>query len=162
MSLFTEVRGKKVEFSEVRRSKLPRSGTYLLAEWGRAASRSPKRSALSTFVARIRCERLRLATAELPENFGTLRTSALRRSRKFVPSTVRGVPRGLAETLAEVFYPLPRSLPRRVYLRLFDALFAVGTVPEFPELLAGLGVQNGLHRFFDGLTTPVRPSLGLT
>jgi hypothetical protein len=38
--------------------------------------------------------------------------------------------------LAEVFYPLLGPLPRRIYLRLFDALFAVGTVPEFPELLA--------------------------
>jgi hypothetical protein len=28
-------------------------------------------------------------------------------------------------------------------------------------LRACLGVQNGLHRFFDGLTTPVRPDLRL-
>jgi hypothetical protein len=33
-------------------------------------------------VARIRCKRLRLATAELPENFAILRTSALRSFRK--------------------------------------------------------------------------------
>jgi len=37
----------------------------------------------------------------------------------------------------------------------------MGTVPEFHELLASLGVQDGLHRFFDGLSTPLRPSLGL-
>ena len=80
-----------MEFSEVQSSKLPRSGTYLLAEWGRAASRSPKRSALSTFVARIRCKRLRLATAELPENFGILRTSALRRSEKFAKKFQRSL-----------------------------------------------------------------------
>ena len=72
---------------------------------------------------------------------------------------MRGELRGLPETLAEIFYPLLGLLPRQAYLRLFDALFAVGAVPEFPELRAGLGVQNGLHRFFDGLTTPVRPDL---
>jgi hypothetical protein len=72
-------------------------------------------------------------------------------SKKFVPSTVRRVPRGIAQTSAELFCPLLCPLPRRAYLRLFDALFAVGTVPEFHELLAGLGVQDGLHRFFDGL-----------
>src|SRR3954469_14019396 len=75
------------------------------------------------------------------------------------PLTVRGELRGLPETHAEIFYPLLGSLPRHAYLRLFDALFAVGAVPEFPELRACLGVQNGLHRFFDGLTTPVRPDL---
>jgi hypothetical protein len=72
---------------------------------------------------------------------------------------VRGELRGLPETLAEIFYPLLGLLPRHAYLRLFDALFAVGAVPEFPELRACLCVQYGLHRFFDGLTTPVRPDL---
>ena len=66
-----------------------------------------------------------------------LRTSHKRRSQKLVPSTVRGELGVLPETLAEVFYPLLCTLPRRVYLRLFDALFAVGPVPEFPELLTG-------------------------
>ena len=82
----------------------------------------------------------------------------------FVPSTVRGVPRGLAQTSAELFCPLLCPLSRRVYLRLFDALFAVRTVPEFRELLASLGVQNGLHRFFDGLPTPPceNPSPGVS
>src|SRR3954468_3397675 len=88
-------------------------------------------------------------------------TSALRRSKQFVPSTVRGVPRGLAQTSAELFCPLLCPLSRRLYLRLFDTLFAVWAVPEFHELLASLGVQNGLHRFFDGLPTPLRPGLGL-
>src|SRR5215211_3088899 len=32
-----------------------------------------------------------------------------------------------------------------------------GNVPEFPELGACLGVQYGLHRFFDGLPGPGRP-----
>jgi hypothetical protein len=63
--------------------------------------------------------------------------------------------------LVEIFFPLLGSLPSHANLRLFDALFAVGAVSEFAELLAGLGVQNGLHRFFDGLTTPVRPDLRL-
>src|SRR5829696_9013809 len=36
-----------------------------------------------------------------------------------------------------------------------------GDVPEFPELRAGLGVQKGLHRFFDGLPGPLRSGLGL-
>ena len=35
------------------------------------------------------------------------------------------------------------------------------TVPEFYELLARLGIQNGLHRFFDGLPTPLSSGLGL-
>jgi hypothetical protein len=71
---------------------------------------------------------------------GVLRTSPLRSSKKFVPLTVRGELRDLPKTLAEIFYPLLGSLPRRAYLRLFEALFAVGTVSEFLELLAGLGV----------------------
>src|SRR5215218_10398925 len=89
------------------------------------------------------------------------RTSRVRSSKKFVPSTVRGVPGSLAQTSAELFCTLLCPLSRRLYLRLLDALLAVGTVPEFQELLAGLGVQNGLHRFFDGLPTPLRPGLGL-
>jgi hypothetical protein len=63
--------------------------------------------------------------------------------------------------LAEVFFPILGSIARHAYLCLFDALFAVGAVSELLELLAGLGVQNGLHRFFDRLTTLVRPDLRL-
>jgi hypothetical protein len=63
--------------------------------------------------------------------------------------------------LPRFFYPLPGSIARPAYLRLCDALFAVGAVPEFHELLAGLGSQNGLHRFFDGLATPLRSDLRL-
>jgi hypothetical protein len=74
---------------------------------------------------------------------------------------VRGELRGIPETLAEIFYPLLGSLPRRAYLRLFEALFAVGSVSDFLELLAGVGVQNGLHRFFYGLPGPLRPYLRL-
>jgi len=47
------------------------------------------------------------------------------------------------------------------YLPLFYTSFVVGDVPEFPELRAGLGLHNGLHRFFDGLPGPVRPGLRL-
>jgi hypothetical protein len=97
---------------------------------------------------------------EVPR-IGILGTSCLRSSKKFVPLTVRRELRGLPETLAEIFYPFLGSIARHAYLRLFDALFAVGAVPQFLELLAGLCVQNGLHRFFDGLTTPVRPDLRL-
>ena len=79
----------------------------------------------------------------------------------FGPSTVRGGLGRLPETFAEIFCPFPRPLPRCLYLRLFDALFAVGPVPEIPESFAGLRVQDGLHRFFDGLTAPVRSSLSL-
>ena len=43
-----------------------------------------------------------------------------------VPLTVRRTFRVLPETLAQIFHPLPRPLPRYAYLRLFDALFAVG------------------------------------
>jgi hypothetical protein len=74
---------------------------------------------------------------------------------------VRGGPGGLPETLAEIFCPFPGPLPRRLYLRLLDALFAVGPVPELPESFACLRVQNILHRFFDGLTAPVRSGLRL-
>jgi hypothetical protein len=42
------------------------------------------------------------------------------------PLTVRGELGELLETLAQIFYPLFGSLPRHAYLRLFDALFAVG------------------------------------
>jgi hypothetical protein len=74
---------------------------------------------------------------------------------------VRGELRGLPETLAEIFYPFLGSLPRHAYLRLFDALFAVRAVSEFPKLRAGLCFQYGLQCFFDGLPTPVRPYLRL-
>ena len=74
---------------------------------------------------------------------------------------MRGKFRGLPQTLAEIFYPLLGSIARHAYLRLFDALFAVGTVSEFLELLAGLRVHNGLHRFLYGLTTQLRPDLCL-
>src|SRR5215204_7217669 len=90
-----------------------------------------------------------------------LGTSHERSSKKVVPLTVRGELRGLPQTLAEIFYPLLGSIARHAYLRLLDALLAVGAVSEFLELLAGLGVQNGLHRFFDGLTTPLSPDLRL-
>jgi hypothetical protein len=53
---------------------------------------------------------------------------------------VRGELRDLPKTLAEIFYPLLGSIARHAYLRLFDALFAVGTVSVFLELLAGLRV----------------------
>jgi hypothetical protein len=39
---------------------------------------------------------------------------------------VRRELRGLPETLAEIFYPLLDSIARHAYLRLFDALVAVG------------------------------------
>jgi hypothetical protein len=65
----------------------------------------------------------------------------------------------------------PRHLPRsstrswarsRAYLRLLlDTLFALGVVSEVPELLAGLGFEDGIHRFFDGLATSVCPGLRL-
>ena len=70
---------------------------------------------------------------------------------------MRGDLGGLPESLAEVLYPLLRSLPRHAYLRLFDAFFAVGTVPEVPELLAGLGFEDGSHRLFYGFPAPIRP-----
>ena len=56
--------------------------------------------------------------------------------------------------IPEIFRPLLRPLPRHAYPPLFYAFFVVGSVPEFPELRACLGVHNGLQRFFDGL--PVR------
>ena len=67
---------------------------------------------------------------------------------------MRGVLRGLLEMTAEIFRPLPRH----AYPALFYAFFTVGNVPE---LCAGFGVKYGLQRFFDGLTTPVRPDLRL-
>src|SRR5215211_1552088 len=63
--------------------------------------------------------------------------------------------------IAEILRPLLCPLPRHAYPPLFYAFFVVGNVPEFPELRAGLGVQNGLHRFFDGLPGSVRPGLRL-
>jgi hypothetical protein len=92
---------------------------------------------------------------------GILRTSCCRRSPKLAPSTVRWGPGILPETLAEIFRPFPGPIARRLYLRLLDALFAVGPVPELPEFSAGLGFKDGLHRFFDGLAAPVRPGLRL-
>src|SRR5215207_7938315 len=62
--------------------------------------------------------------------------------------------------IAEIFRPLLRPLPRHAYLPLFYAFFAVGSVLEFPELRACLGVHNGLQRFFDGLPGPPEPSPG--
>src|SRR5215204_2272532 len=61
--------------------------------------------------------------------------------------------------IAEILRPL--LCPLHAYPPLFYAFFVVGDVPEFPELRTGLGVQNGLQRFFGALTTPVRPSLRL-
>jgi hypothetical protein len=63
--------------------------------------------------------------------------------------------------IAEFFRPLLCPLPRHAYLPLFYAFFVVGNIPEFPELRTGLGVQNGLQRFFDRLPGPVRPGLRL-
>src|SRR5215216_2426542 len=101
-----------------------------------------------------------------PSPLGSAR-SALSPSRPaigsagFGSSAVPVVLRGLVEMIAEIFRPLLCPLPRHAYPPLFYTFFVVGDVPEFPELRAGLGVQNGLQRFFDGLTTPVRPSLRL-
>ena len=68
----------------------------------------------------------------------------------------------LVEMIAEILRPLLGPLPRHANLPLFYAFFvATGSVPEFPELRACLGVHNGLQRFFDGLPGPVRPSLRL-
>ena len=50
---------------------------------------------------------------------------------------MRGVPRGVA--LRRLASSLLCPLSRRVYLRFFDALFAVGTIPQFHELLASFG-----------------------
>src|SRR3954451_23083171 len=83
VALCPQVPRKKKDAPKYEVALSPLSGTYPLPEWGRAVSRAPKRSALSTFVAKIRCKRLRLATAEHPENFGILRTSPLRSSEKF-------------------------------------------------------------------------------
>jgi hypothetical protein len=75
---------------------------------------------------------------------------------------VLGVLRGLVEMIAEILRPLFCPLPRHANLPLFYTFFvATGNVPEFPELRACLGVQDGLQRFFDGLPTPVRPGLRL-
>src|SRR5215213_7749432 len=82
-------------------------------------------------------------------------------SADFGSSAVPGVLRGLVEMIAEIFRSLLCPLPRHAYLPLFYAFFVVGNVPELPELRAGLGVQNGLQRFFDGLPGPVRPGLCL-
>src|SRR5215203_7062138 len=82
-------------------------------------------------------------------------------SANFGLSAVRGLLRGLVEMIAEIFRPLLCPLPRHAYLPLFYTFFVVGNVPEFPELGACLGVQNGLQRFFHGLPTPVRPYLRL-
>src|SRR5215210_4627623 len=60
-----------------------------------------------------------------------------------------------------MFYPLPGSLPRDTDLPFFCTLVAVRPVPEFPQLLARLGAQDGLHRLFDGLTAPIGPGLRL-
>ena len=68
---------------------------------------------------------------------------------------------GLLEMLAQLFYPLPGSLPRHTHLPLFYAFVAVGAVPEFPQLLARLGVKDRLHRLFDGLPAPIGSGLGL-
>ncbi len=82
--------------------------------------------------------------------------------KNFGSSAVLGVLRGLVEMIAEFFRPLLCPLPRHAYLPLFYIFsVATGNVPEFPELRAGFCVQNGLHRFFDRLTTPVRPGLRL-
>ncbi len=62
--------------------------------------------------------------------------------------------------LAQPFYPLAGSLLRDAHLPLFHALVAVGTIPELLELLACLGVEDGLHRRFDGL--PALIGLGLS
>jgi hypothetical protein len=81
--------------------------------------------------------------------------------KSFDSSAVRGVLWWLVEMIAEILRPLLCPLPRHAYPPLFYAFFVVGNVPEFPELRAGLGVQNGLHRFFDGLPGSVRPGLRL-
>src|SRR5215203_5597410 len=82
-------------------------------------------------------------------------------SANFGLSAVRGLLRGLVEMIAEIFRPLLCPLPRHAYLPLFYTFFIVGSVREFPELGACLGVQNSLHRFFDGLPGPGRPDLRL-
>jgi len=84
-----------------------------------------------------------------------------RSSANFASSAVPGVLEGLVEMIAESFRPLLCPLPRHAYLPLFYAFFVVGNVPEFPELRAGLCVQYGLQRFFDGLPTPGSPVLRL-
>jgi hypothetical protein len=71
------------EFSEVRCSKRKPVSVLESCSAETFAGRIRKRSALSTFVARNRSKVLRLATARLLENFGILRTSALRSSPKF-------------------------------------------------------------------------------
>src|SRR5215213_7286119 len=69
--------------------------------------------------------------------------------------------RWLLEMIAEIFRPLLGPIARHAKLPLFYAFFVVGSVPELPELRSGLCFQYGLKRFFDGLTTPVRPCLRL-
>ena len=81
--------------------------------------------------------------------------------RTSAPQPCVGCSGVLVEMIAKFFRPLLCPLPRHAYLPLFYAFFVVGSVPEFPELRAGLGVQHGLHRFFDGLPAPLRPSLRL-
>src|SRR5215211_2007955 len=83
-------------------------------------------------------------------------------SADFGSSAVPGALRGLlTKMIAEIFGPLLCPLPRHAKLPLFYASFVAGDVPEFPKLRAGLGVQNGLQRFFDGLPGPLRPGLRL-
>jgi hypothetical protein len=82
-------------------------------------------------------------------------------SGKSLRLPVRGELGCLPETLAEIFHPLLGPFARRAHLRLFDALFAVGAIPEVPQLLAGLGLKDGLHRLFDRHTPPVGPALRL-
>ena len=64
--------------------------------------------------------------------------------------------------ITEIFRPLLCALPCHADLPLLYAFFVVGDVPEFAELRAGLGVQNGLHRFFNGLPGALCPGLRLT
>src|SRR5215218_2921808 len=82
-------------------------------------------------------------------------------SENFGSSAVRGVLRVLLEMIAEIFRPLLCPLPRHAYPPLFYTFLVAGDVPEVLELRAGLGVQYGLHRFFDGLPGPLRPGLRL-